>query len=70
MHVCRCQICQRHLSVCVAGELAPAGRSALGRSSRKSANALLLVNRGCRFWGRFATQREQAPSPLVCYLLS
>ncbi|WP_237614152.1 hypothetical protein, partial [Pseudomonas fluorescens] len=39
--------------------LAPAGL----RSSPKQANVLFLIDRGVQFQGRFAPQREQAPSP-------
>ncbi|WP_191624389.1 hypothetical protein [Pseudomonas fluorescens] len=31
----------------------------------KPADAFYLKNRDCRFWGRYATQRGQAPSPQV-----
>ncbi|WP_238542030.1 hypothetical protein, partial [Pseudomonas sp. GM50] len=29
----------------------------------KPLHAVYLIHRDCRFWGRFATQRGQAPSP-------
>src|SRR5471030_905193 len=41
------------------GSLLPLGCAAVVNP----ANAVLLINRVRRFWGRFATQREQAPSP-------
>ncbi|MSU97760.1 hypothetical protein FJD35_23420 [Pseudomonas mandelii] len=43
----------------VARELAPARR----RSLAKPANTVFLMYRVWRAWGRFAAQREQAPSP-------
>ncbi|VVM86953.1 hypothetical protein PS662_02623 [Pseudomonas fluorescens] len=33
------------------------------RSSRNPTNAVCLSKRVSRFWGRFATQRGQVPSP-------
>ncbi|PMY46110.1 hypothetical protein C1X69_28155 [Pseudomonas sp. FW305-67] len=38
-------------------------RPARLRSSRKTGVCGVPETCGCRFWGRFATQREQAPSP-------
>jgi hypothetical protein len=38
---------------------APFGCSAVANPN----NAVCLSNRDCRVWGRFATQRGQAPSP-------
>jgi len=43
----------------VARELVPARL----RSSRKLVGGIYLLHRGAWFWGCFATQREQAPSP-------
>jgi len=43
----------------VARELAPARL----RSSRKTYDPIYLKNHDCQVWGRFAAQREQAPSP-------
>ena len=43
----------------VAKELAPARL----HSSRSSVNSIVLKHRDGWFWGRFAAQREQAPSP-------
>ena len=43
----------------VARELAPAGL----RSRPKAVNSISLTHPVVRFWGRFASQREQAPSP-------
>src|SRR5471030_495193 len=43
------------------GSLLPFGCEAVANPS----HSVYLIHLGCRFWGRFATQRAQAPSPQV-----
>ncbi|TPG75084.1 hypothetical protein EAH78_22940 [Pseudomonas arsenicoxydans] len=47
------------------GLVGPPHRPVRLRSSRKSLNAVCLKTCGVWIWGRFATQRGQAPSPQV-----